>query len=338
MKVSIICTNYNKEAWIEEAIQSFLNQKCNFDYEIILVDDASSDHSPQIIEHYAKQFPEKIKAVFHQENLGITKTWIEVCKLAQGDYIARCDGDDYWTDEYKLQKQVEILDKSETSSWSCSDFDIISESGELRHKEAIKNGIIRKMSSFEEMLAFRGMTMSSTWLVDRKLMLKVNEAITPDAVDDTFCLQLELFMNTELTFLPEATTVYRLHEGSDSHPASVEKMSKRFEKLQETQEEYLDKYYSRIDFNALTRYLFLENTEHEKILALRQRELATQLKNAKSILEELLEERANLKITEENLKSTIAEKEYWVDEYNKVIHSKRWIITTKIINLFRRNR
>ena len=93
MKVSIICTNYNKEAWIEEAIQSFLNQKCNFDYEIILVDDASSDHSPQIIEHYAKQFPEKIKAVFHQENLGITKTWIEACKLAQGDYIARCDGD-----------------------------------------------------------------------------------------------------------------------------------------------------------------------------------------------------------------------------------------------------
>lgn len=338
MKVSIICTNYNKEAWIEEAIQSFLNQKCNFDYEIILVDDASSDHSPQIIEHYAKQFPEKIKAVFHQENLGITKTWIEVCKLAQGDYIARCDGDDYWTDEYKLQKQVEILDKSETSSWSCSDFDIISESGELRHKEAIKNGIIRKMSSFEEMLAFRGMTMSSTWLVDRKLMLEVNEAISPDAVDDTFCLQLELFTKTELTFLPEATTVYRLHEGSDSHPASVEKMSKRFEKLQETQEEYLDKYYSRIDFNALTRYLFLENTEHEKILALRKQELATQLNNAQAILNELLDERNKLRLTEENLKVQIAERDHWLNEYNKVVHSKRWVIPTKIINLFRRNR
>lgn len=338
MKVSIICTNYNKEAWIEEAIQSFLNQKCNFDYEIILVDDASSDHSPQIIEHYAKKFPEKIKAVFHQENLGITKTWIEVCKLAQGDYIARCDGDDYWIDEYKLQKQVEILDKSESSSWSCSDFDIISESGELRHKEAIQNGIIRKMSSFEEMLAFRGMTMSSTWLVDRKLMLEVNEAISPDAVDDTFCLQLELFTRTELTFLPEATTVYRLHEGSDSHPASVEKMSKRFEKLQETQEEYLDKYYSRIDFNALTRYLFLENTEHEKILALRKQELATQLNNAQAILNELLDERNKLRLTEENLKVQIAERNHWLNEYNKVVHSKRWVIPTKIINLFRRNR
>ena len=338
MKVSIICTNYNKEAWIEEAIQSFLNQKCNFEYEIILVDDASSDHSPQIIERYAKLFPEKIKTVFHQENLGITKTWIEVCKLAQGDYIARCDGDDYWTDEYKLQKQVEILDKSETSSWSCSDFDIISESGELRHKEAIKNGIIRKMSSFEEMLAFRGMTMSSTWLVDRELMLEVNEAISPDAVDDTFCLQLELFTKTELTFLPEATTVYRLHEGSDSHPASVEKMSQRFEKLQETQEEYLEKYYTRIDFNALTRYLFLENTEHEKIIALRKQELTTQLDNIQTILNELLEERNKLRLTKENLKAQIADRDHWLNEYNKVVHSKRWIIPTRIINLFRRNR
>ncbi|SDO52718.1 glucosyltransferase [Streptococcus equinus] len=338
MKVSIICTNYNKEAWIEEAIKGFLNQKCDFDYEIILVDDASSDHSPQIIERYANQYPDKIKAVFHQENLGITKTWLDICQLAQGDYIARCDGDDYWIDVYKLQKQVDILERSTASKWSCSDFNIISESGELRQKKAIENGIIRKMSSFEEMLAFRGMTMSSTWLVDRNLMLEVNDAISPDAVDDTFSLQLELFTRTELTFLPEATTVYRLHEGSDSHPASVEKLSERFEKLQETQEEYLEKYYSRIDFKVLTRYLFSENTEREKIIARRQQELTTQLNNAQVILDELLEERAKLKSTEEKLESQIAEKNHWLNEYNKVIHSKRWVIPTKIINLFRRNR
>ena len=338
MKVSIICTNYNKEAWIEEAIKGFLNQKCDFDYEIILVDDASSDHSPQIIERYANQYPDKIKAIFHQENLGITKTWLDICQLAQGDYIARCDGDDYWIDVYKLQKQVDILERSTASKWSCSDFNIISESGELRQKKAIENGIIRKISSFEEMLAFRGMTMSSTWLVDRNLMLEVNDAISPDAVDDTFSLQLELFTRTELTFLPEATTVYRLHEGSDSHPASVEKLSERFEKLQETQEEYLEKYYSKIDFKVLTRYLFSENTEREKIIARRQQELITQLNNAQVILDELLEERAKLKSTEEKLESQIAEKNYWLNEYNKVIHSKRWVIPTKIINLFRRNR
>ena len=168
-------------------------------------------------------------------------------------------------------------------------------------------------------------------------MLEVNSSIPIDAVDDTFCLQLELFIKTELTFLPEATTVYRLHDGSDSHPVSVGKLATRFEKLQQLQEDYLEKYYSSINFKELSKYLFSESTDHEKIIALRQRELATQLTNAKSILEELLEERANLKTAEENLKNIIAEKEYWVDEYNKVVHSKRWIITTKIINLFRRN-
>ena len=151
--------------------------------------------------------------------------------------------------------------------------------------------------------------------------------------------------------MPEATTVYRLHDGSDSHPVSVGKLATRFEKLQQLQEDYLEKYYSSINFKELSKYLFSESTDHEKIIALRQRELATQLTNAKSILEELLEERANLKTAEENLKTAeenlktaeenlkniIAEKEYWVDEYNKVVHSKRWIITTKIINLFRRN-
>ncbi|WP_422803034.1 glycosyltransferase family 2 protein [Streptococcus sp. FT1-106] len=337
-KVSVICTNYNKGKWIADAIDSFLRQKTTFEFEIILVDDCSTDESVDIIRDYERRYPEQIRTFFNAENQGIAKTWVAICKEARGQYIARCDGDDYWIDDEKLQKQVEILDKSETSSWSCSDFDIISESGEFRHKEAIKNGIIRKMSSFEEILAFRGMTMSSTWLVDRKLMLEVNEAISPDTVDDTFCLQLELFTKTELTFLSEATTVYRLHEGSDSHPASVEKISKRFEKLQETQEEYLEKYYSLIDFNVLTRYLFLENTEHEKILALRKQELATQLNNAQAILNELLEERNKLRLTEENLKIQIAERDHWLNEYNKVVHSKRWIISTKIINLFRRNR
>lgn len=338
MKVSIICTNFNKESWIEEAIQSFLNQKCDFDYEIILVDDASTDHSPQIIERYAQQYPDKIKAIFHEKNLGVTRTWIDICHLSKGDYIARCDGDDYWIDNKKLQKQVNLLEKSLISKWSCSDFDIISETGELLHKDAIKNGIIRKMSSFEEMLAFRGMTMSSTWLVDRELMLEVNKAISPDAVDDTFCLQLELFNKTELTFLTDSTTVYRLHEGSDSHPASVEKLSERFEKLQETQEEYLEKYYSKIDFMNLTRYLFSENTEREKIIALKQQELSTQLNNAHSILDELLEERSTLNETREQLKKESAEKERWFNEYNQVIHSKRWTISTKIINFFRRKR
>ena len=75
MKVSIICTNYNKGDWVREAIDSFLNQETNFDFEIIIIDDASTDHSYEIIQEYQNKFPEKVRTFRNEVNLGITKTW-----------------------------------------------------------------------------------------------------------------------------------------------------------------------------------------------------------------------------------------------------------------------
>ena len=106
MKVSIICTNYNKGDWVREAMDSFLNQKTNFDFEIIIIDDASTDHSYEIIQEYQNKFPEKVRTFRNEVNLGITKTWKKICREAKGQYIARCDSDDFWTDPLKLQKQV----------------------------------------------------------------------------------------------------------------------------------------------------------------------------------------------------------------------------------------
>ena len=113
--VSIVCTNYNKGPWIVDAIESFLRQKTNFVYEIIIIDDKSTDNSPEIIKKYAEEHSDKIRAIFNRKNLGITKTWKKVCRQANGKYIARCDGDDYWIDNYKLQKQVDALRKNRKS-------------------------------------------------------------------------------------------------------------------------------------------------------------------------------------------------------------------------------
>ena len=115
MKVSIIRTNYNKGDWVREAIDSFLNQETNFDFEIIIIDDASTDHSYEIIQEYQNKFPEKVRTFRNEVNLGITKTWKKICREAKGQYIARCDSDDFWTDPLKLQKQVDLLDASSDS-------------------------------------------------------------------------------------------------------------------------------------------------------------------------------------------------------------------------------
>ncbi|MFM1622402.1 glycosyltransferase family 2 protein [Streptococcus mutans] len=266
VKVSIICTNYNKGSWIGEAIDSFLKQETSFPYEIIIVDDASTDHSVHIIKTYQKQYPDLIRAFFNQENQGITKTWSDICKKARGQYIARCDGDDYWIDPFKLQKQIDLLETSPESKWSNTDFDMVDSKGNIIHKDVLKNNIIPFMDSYEKMLALKGMTMASTWLVETKLMLEINDRINKDAVDDTFNIQLELFKKTKLAFLRDSTTVYRMDAESDSRSKDSEKLAQRFDRLLETQLEYIEKYPDS-DYKKVLEYLLPKHNDFEKVLA-----------------------------------------------------------------------
>jgi len=113
IKLTVICLTYNHAEYIECALQSMLSQKTDFQYEILVNDDASTDNTAEIIKRYEQRYPEIIKPVFHEENLysqGKSTMRAFLLPRAQGEYIAFCEGDDYWTDERKLQKSVEWLD------------------------------------------------------------------------------------------------------------------------------------------------------------------------------------------------------------------------------------
>ena len=260
--VSIICTVFNKEPWLKKTIDSFLAQSSDFDIEIILVDDASQDGSRQIIQEYESWYPEQIRAFYHDENQGIAKTWVSVCKEARGKYIARCDGDDFWIDSLKLQKQVDLLESRPDSKWSNSDFDIYDEYGNLISTAGFSNNTIPLADTYEKMLATRGFTMASTWLVDRELMIEVNQELDLTTSDDTFNLQLELFQRTSLAYLDEATVAYTINQGSDSRPNDFFKLEYRFNRLLKTQLEYLDKY-PKVDFKEMTKILLERNNTYE---------------------------------------------------------------------------
>lgn len=113
--VSICCLAYNHEKYIEDALKGFVNQKTEFPFEVIIHDDASTDGTTDIIRRYEKLYPEIIKPIYQEENqyrkhISIQKTYnYPRCK---GKYIALCEGDDYWCDENKLQKQVEYMEKN----------------------------------------------------------------------------------------------------------------------------------------------------------------------------------------------------------------------------------
>jgi glycosyltransferase involved in cell wall biosynthesis len=112
--VSVCCTAYNHEPYIAEAIDSFLMQETDFPFEILIRDDCSTDRTASIVKDYADKYPNLIKPIFEKENTfskGV-QPMPQLYKIAQGKYIALCEGDDYWTNEKKLQKQFIILEKN----------------------------------------------------------------------------------------------------------------------------------------------------------------------------------------------------------------------------------
>lgn len=114
--VSISCITYNHAPFIADCLDSMLMQECNFDFEILIHDDASTDGTSEIIRKYASKYPEIIKPIIQSQNrYGIGEYGLNTrynFPRAKGKYIAMCDGDDYWTDKLKLQQQFDFLESN----------------------------------------------------------------------------------------------------------------------------------------------------------------------------------------------------------------------------------
>lgn len=109
--VSVLITTYNQERYIGQTLDSVLAQQCDFDYEIVIGEDCSSDRTLAVCEMYRQRYPDKISVLANPKNKGVTANYFDTFLKCRGKYIADCGGDDYWIDPYKLQKQVEILEK-----------------------------------------------------------------------------------------------------------------------------------------------------------------------------------------------------------------------------------
>src|SRR5690554_4195573 len=126
--VSICCITYNHSPFIRQCLEGFVKQETKFEFEVLIHDDASTDDTAEIIKEYERQFPGIIKPIYQKENQyskGIKGSKVFNFPRAQGKYIAFCEGDDYWTDPLKLQKQVDILEKNKHLSGSYHKVEIV---------------------------------------------------------------------------------------------------------------------------------------------------------------------------------------------------------------------
>jgi glycosyltransferase involved in cell wall biosynthesis len=109
-KVSVVLLTYNHEKWIAQAVESVLMQETNFDYEVTIVEDCSSDGTRAMVIDFQKRFPERIRLMLSEENGEYRENLAAAFLDSAGEYIAQLDGDDFWTSPQKLQKQADYLD------------------------------------------------------------------------------------------------------------------------------------------------------------------------------------------------------------------------------------
>ncbi|MDF9801102.1 glycosyltransferase involved in cell wall biosynthesis/SAM-dependent methyltransferase [Catalinimonas alkaloidigena] len=231
--VSVCCITYNQESFIRKAIESFLMQKTNFDIEVIIHDDASTDNTSKIIREYEEKYPHIIKPIYQTENQwskGIRPSPTFVWPKAKGKYIALCEGDDYWTDPLKLQKQVDFLE-------SNTDYVICLHNSYLRFEGTNKPDKIAINHFKEELilkdfidvdyfrekkgLVSRGHT--SSILFKNNLIKKFPDWYYHKAVAGDIYLLILLAQYGKGRFINEFMSVYRINQGGITRAHSTQK-------------------------------------------------------------------------------------------------------------------
>jgi len=203
--VSIFCMVYNHEKYLQQCLDGFLKQKTNFSFEIVVGEDCSSDGSRKILIDYQKKFPGKFKLLLHKNNIGAANNQKAVLNNCSGKYVAMCEGDDYWTVPYKLQKQVDFLETHPDYEVCFTNINIIDSSGKKTSEKLITNA--KKTTFLPEDMPIWSPTL--TRVFKNRNFQELNDNV-PGM--DTFMLVYQSNFG-KIKFLDEITGTYRTHGG-----------------------------------------------------------------------------------------------------------------------------
>lgn len=211
-RVSVLMVTYNHERFIAQAIESALMQKTNFDYEIVIGEDCSTDSTREIVRDYARRHRDKIRLLLHDTNIGPDANFERTLAACHGEYIAILEGDDYWTNVGKLQIQASLLDKrsevalvSHKTCYVCEDGTPIAdrksmESGELEYRDT---DVLTAVFDHPNSWLFRRVSLPPKIMTLRAYL---------SMGDDILCLHFLQNGKTAIS-LPDVWSCYRQHSG-----------------------------------------------------------------------------------------------------------------------------
>lgn len=221
--VSIKCLVYNHEPYLRQCLDGFVMQKTNFAFEVIVHDDASIDNSVEIIREYAEKYPDIIKPIYEKENQyskndgsiqKIMKKAIHPCVK----YIAICEGDDYWIDSYKLQKQIDFLERNQEYSLVYTSAMIFNQETSCFEKSILGSGYNKQSDIF-----INNRIPTLTTIFRKDIFEKYTQEIQLRWKMGDYPLWIFISQNAKIHFMNEITAVYRLLRNSASSRSSYEK-------------------------------------------------------------------------------------------------------------------
>ena len=240
--VDIIMVTYNQEKYISQAIESVLNQKTNFPFRLIIGEDCSTDNTGQICEGFAADSPDRITLVRHEKNQGLVRNYKSILKLSKAKYISILEGDDFWIDELKLQKQVDILKSDDSIGLVHANYFYLI-NGEQKYSN-ISKSIINEEKVFEDLFT-RNYICPLTVLFKKSLLdehVDFDEMINNNYSTIDYLIWLELSNNSKVVFMDEVVGCYRKEIGSISNPSNFENLEKFYDTVIRIREKIALKY------------------------------------------------------------------------------------------------
>lgn len=261
MKVTVLVMTYNHEKFIAQALESALMQRANFDYEILISEDCSTDRTRQIVIDYQKAHPDKIRLLLSEKNIHSNQIVVRGIKAARGEYVALLDGDDYWISPDKLQKQADFLDSHPECSMCFHNAKIFHETEGRAGGNWTPPGH-KEISTLEDIWMGNFIATCST-MFRRDAIPEI-----PAWYDDMFPitdwpLHILHAERGHIGYIDEVMGVYRYHPGGYYSPLSESKKQQETLKFYRTMDRNLNYRYSKLVKVAIARYFFEWAEEYE---------------------------------------------------------------------------
>ena len=213
VKVTVVCLTYNHEKYIGEALKGFVRQRTNFKYEIIVHDDASTDGTAAVIREYERMYPDIIRTIYQKENQLSKRRDIYydyILPIVQGEFIALCEGDDYWTDPLKLQKQYDFMISHPNCSLVVHSTKIVYMNKRMKClSPKFFNSLNACDLSAEDIIKNHSMFHTSS-LFFRKVFFFKNEGFLKHHMPYDYLLKCLLATEGNVHFIPGKMSVYRV--------------------------------------------------------------------------------------------------------------------------------